>query len=284
VIHASQLASMQNRDGGWGYRGGSPSVTEPTCFALLALAAAGWGTATAAGVDWLKRRQRADGGWPPRDEVDQSTWVSALPLLLPPKLKEPLNIPRAVEWVSAQSGRESGWLYRLRLLLAGFGSDPQNANPGWPWYPGTAAWVAPTALTLLALEKIQREQPSKALEERCQGGRAYLRVRRCADGGWNHGSTRALGYDGPSYPETTGLALLALHGSPIPAQSMDMARRHYREARSMEALSWLTLGLAAHGEKAPPPADAPYPPRTTLDLALAVVAAAAPERGNIFLE
>ena len=253
---------------------------------MLALSAHGdtGGEATSGGIAWLKARQRSDGGWAPRDQVDQSTWVTALPLLLPGGVLAHVDAPKAVDWLMTQSGRESGWVNRLRMLLIGVRDDTDVSNPGWPWYPDTAAWVSPTALTLLALGKIQKRQSSKLLENRCAGGRAYLLARRCADRGWNHGSTRALGYDGPSYPETTGLALLALHGAGGLEASLDMAAKHLAEARSLEAVSWLRMGLAAHSRPAVPPHAAELEPRTLVDLSLALIADAAAERGNIFLE
>jgi squalene-hopene cyclase-like protein/prenyltransferase/squalene oxidase-like repeat protein len=286
VLDASQLLAGQQRDGGWGYRSTAVSVTEATSFALLALCASGGssGDAVRRGVEWLRVRQRSDGGWAPRQEVDQSTWVTAVPLLLPSAIRAGLDASRAAAWTVAQSGRESGWVFRLRRLLLGLKNEADAGHPGWPWYPETAAWVTPTALTLLALEKIQREHPSKTLEDRCQSGRGYLLARRCADGGWNHGSTHALGYDGPSYPETTGLALLALRGTPGLERGLEIARRHYAVAKSLEAVSWLRLGFGAHGLPVSPPAISVPEPRTTLDLALGIIADAAATRGNIFLE
>ena len=285
MLDASLLLARQQRDGGWGYSTAG-SVTEATSFALLALCASGGSSsdAVARGVEWLRVRQRSDGGWAPRDEVDQSTWVTAVPLLLPSVIRAGLDVSRAADWAAAQSGRESSWVFRLRRLLMGVKNEADAGNPGWPWYPETAAWVTPTALTLLALQKIHREHPSKALEDRCQSGRAYLLARRCADGGWNHGSTHALGYDGPSYPETTGLALLALQGTPGLERGLEMARRHYAFAKSLEAVSWLRLGFLAHGLPISPVAMSLLEPRTTLDLSLGIIADAAATRGNIFLE
>lgn len=271
---AALLWSRQNPDGGWGYRSGASSATEPTLYAVLALAGASSNRpALERGIEWLKSRQRPDGGWAPRDGVDQSTWVTALPLLLPAGMAANFDVPRAVEWLVGQTGRESGWVYRLRMFLMGGDSGASDASPGWPWYPETSAWVSPTALTLLALNKVQRRQPTKIVEDRCSSARAYLLARRCADGGWNHGSTRALGYDGPSYPETTGLALLALRGVKGLEPSLDRAERHAAEAKALEAASWLRLGLAAHGRPVPEP-QAALEPRTTVDLALGLIAAA----------
>jgi len=284
VFDPALLGSAQNPDGGWGYHHGSSSTTEPTALALLALSAGGdlSGQTFTRGMDWLKTRQRPDGGWSPRQEVDQSTWVTALPLLLPPALSASLDLPRAVSWLLEQSGRESGWVYRWRLRLLGVRLGTDDSNPGWPWYPDTAAWVAPTAITVLALEKIRRRQPSNLIERRCASGRAYLLSRRCTDGGWNHGSTQALGYHGASYPETTGLALLALHGASGLEQSLAVAERHLANAKSLEGVSWLRLGLRAHNR--PAQADAAWTPRTTVDLALGMIADAAAAGVNVFLE
>jgi len=263
---------------------------EPTCYALLALAAGGVYPPEAArrGVQWLMTRQRPDGGWAPRDSVDESTWVTALALLLPSELAPGVDRDRASQWLLEQTGRESGLVYRLRLRLLGARLDPGEQFDGWPWYPGTAAWVAPTALTLLAFAKLNRDHlihsPGDArVEKRITEGQSFLLARRCGDGGWNHGSTRALGYDSDSYPETTGLALLALHGA-SPAQmgnAFDIAERHLRESRSLEATSWLTLGLLAHGRS--PSSASVMPHEGNVAVAVAALAEAARQGRNLFV-
>ena len=72
----------------------------------------------------------------------------------------------------------------------------------------------------------------------------------CRDGGWNHGSVRALGYESTPYPETTGMALAALRGvrSPEIEPALDVAERFLGECRSADALNWLRIGLMAHGQ------------------------------------
>jgi squalene-hopene/tetraprenyl-beta-curcumene cyclase len=68
------LEACQNDDGGWGedlrsygdvrWRGRGGSTPSQTAWALLALLAADGRTPAAIrGIDWLVRRQRADGGW-----------------------------------------------------------------------------------------------------------------------------------------------------------------------------------------------------------------------------
>ena len=78
----SPIAARQQRDGGWGY-GGEP-WTEPTALALLALNTRPEEHAPSvrAGIEWLRRARRPDGGWPPNPRVDQSvTWATSLALL-----------------------------------------------------------------------------------------------------------------------------------------------------------------------------------------------------------
>jgi hypothetical protein len=289
--HAENLLSRQNADGGWSYRSGS-SWVEPTCYALLALAAGDVGDSRSAarGAEWLSRCQRSDGGLSPRENVQESTWLTALALLLPaqsPSHSTPkLDRARALAWVMQQTGRESGWVNRVRLWMLGSNSGDSISFEGWPWYPGTAAWMAPTALSVLALQKVRREQGAaagKEVDRRIADGRAFLLARRCRDGGWNHGSTRALGYDSDSYPETTGLGLLAVHG----ADPADLARaiargqQHLAESRSSEASSWLRLGLLAQGHKAN---TGELPLRdSTMALSLAILADAADAGRNAFL-
>jgi Squalene-hopene cyclase C-terminal domain/Prenyltransferase and squalene oxidase repeat len=301
-----ELLELQNPDGGWGYRAGA-SWTEPTCYALLALAAVDRAGAEPArrAARWLAGRQRPDGGWAPRDGVSESTWVTALTLLLPrsasglprsasgdDSLLARASAARAAEWLLAQTGRESGWVYRLRMRLLGVHLNDPGFD-GWPWYPGTAAWVAPTALSILALRKMELQTEPRPpgsgsgpapVRERIEQGRRFLLARRCRDGGWNHGSTRALGYDSGSYPETTGMALLALHDSNAPeaAAAEGVAQRHLAACKSPEAASWLRLALFARGHKPP---DFTLPDHNgTLELALATLAGAAAEGRNLFLQ
>jgi len=161
---------------------------------------------------------------------------------------------------------------------------------GWAWYPGTAAWVGPTAISLLALEKLEKrggQADSDGLRKRIQEGRSFLLARRCHDGGWNHGSTHALGYDSDSYPETTGMALLALHGTAGPEVTQGLLRgqQHLAACQSSEASSWLRLGLGAHGRPNSNTDGTPLPMHGgVMEIALAALADAAQLGRNAFLD
>jgi len=284
-VSIEEIQAFQNPDGGWPYQQGS-SWTEPTAYALLAQCAgekAGWDTARA--VDWLSGAQRADGGWPPRRSVEQSTWVTALVALLPPAVAGEERHARAVDWLVGQTAMDTTLLFRMRELLLR-GKLPEDRACGWCWFPGTAAWVTPTCLATLALRKCYWQRPSAALRERIEGAREFLMARRCADGGWNHGSAISLGFNAGSYPETTGQALLALEGSD-PAQLQDsfrLGQRMLGECQSAAGAAWLRLGLAAHEQL---PADTPPPARvcrTVADAALIYLARVAEQGYNVFLE
>lgn len=286
MSYSEDLLHCQNSDGGWGYRGGG-SWAEPTCYALLALATGDLvgSEAVRRGALWLARCQRSDGGLAPRESVAESTWVTALALLLPTGLLHGgLDRRRAGSWVVHQTGRESGWVNRLRLWMLGASPQDSLTFDGWPWFAGTAAWVIPTAISILALEKLGREGGGSELSSRIAQGRGFLLARRCKDGGWNHGSTKALGYDSDSYPETTGIALLALHGSEAPEISRAVTRgeQHLTRCQSSEAADWLTLGLLVHGRKAVAPPVAAH--GTTMAIALSGLADTALHGRNLFLE
>lgn len=266
------LDGSQNADGGWGYRQGGSSWTEPTALALLALQSQANQDVWDRGAKYLLELQRPDGGWPPRAGVDRSTWVTALALLaLGPRLSTG-RTAAAVRWIETQRGEDSGLVYRLRRWMLGL-SAGASAGEGWPWYPATAAWVMPTALTILALDKWRRHGGSPSPERRIWSARTYLWSRVCQDGGWNHGSTRALGYEADSYPETTGVALAALRGdrSPKLEAAIGAAERHLAAVRSSSAASWLRIGLAAHGRR-PALAGAQPPMRDNMDRALFLLA------------
>jgi len=225
-----------------------------------------------AGLKFLRSTQRRDGGWSPHPDVAESTWVTSLAALLPEETLGPERFKRAVGWLESQTGRESGWSYRLRQTIAG---NNEKYPEGWPWFPGAAAWVIPTSIGILAFERALTRGENKRLRERVNSGKEFLFGRMCADGGWNHGSNRALGRDGDSYPETTGIALAALRGSrqrEMVERAKQAARRHLATCRTAEGIAWLSMGLAAHGESVH--VQSVPVPRTTLDAALTAIAGA----------
>jgi hypothetical protein len=126
------------------------------------------------------------------------------------------------------------------------------------------------------------------LKDRILTARRYLLSHRCPDGGWNHGSSKALGVDAQSYPETTGTALLALAGpadgfapSEV-APSLARAESWWKDCPSCEAAAWLMLGLGANGRaKAGLPAG--LKPRTVQDAALSAIAGAGTRGSELFL-
>ena len=277
------LRESQNPDGGWPYQRGGPSWTEPTAYALLALMAQGSvAEPVERGLRWLDAAQLPDGGWPPQPAVRQSTWVTAIAALLGPAALGGEAYRRGIVWIVEQTGQETKFLSRVRQFLTG---NPPG-DPGWPWFPGTSAWVTPTALSMLALGKAARSAGSPQIRARLEMGASYLLEHACSDGGWNHGAARALDYDARSYAETTGVALLALHGKDSPAigKACHWAQAQLPGCRASEAESWLRLGLLAHGQL---PSDAPRPvrpPRTIQNIALALLASAAVTGRNVFLE
>jgi hypothetical protein len=243
------LAAKQNPDGGWPYIRGV-SWTEPTVYSILAMSAAGATESAARGIGWLRRVARPDGGFSPQAGVVDSTWVTALVALLPP---EELGAPAhegAIRWLLRTTGNESTKIYRLRQWLLGAARPADQRFAGWPWTQGAAAWVGPTSLAILALEKESRRKPSAEVSRRIAEGRQFLMTRCCHEGGWNHGAVGALGYAAEPYPETTGMALAALRGVDTPQvrRAIVAARQFLADSHSADAINWLGLGLMAHGE------------------------------------
>jgi hypothetical protein len=215
----------------------------------MALLSAGRADAASRGLRWLAAAQRRDGGLAPQPAVDQSTWVTGLLALLPVgEAVSAASHAGAIRWLMGTVGQESTMEYRVREWLLGNAIPADQEFSGWPWVPGAAAWVGPTSVALLALDREHRRRPSPAVRDRIAAGRKFLLSRMCQGGGWNHGSARPLGYDSDPYPETTGMALAALRGETAPevGQALGVARRFLAECRSADALNWLRLGLLAH--------------------------------------
>jgi hypothetical protein len=113
--------------------------------------------------------------------------------------------------------------------------------------------------------------------------RKFLVDRRCPDHGWNHGGLYQSGEIPMSYPETTGIALLALAGSKAGELEMSLrcAERHAADPKSGEGANWLRLGLAAHGRKGVP-GSGQYRDWTVNQMALRMLAEAGEAGRNPF--
>jgi len=251
------LRALQNADGGWGYVPGKQSWIEPTVYAVLALDGQ---PDSQVSVDraWslLRSWQLPDGGWRPAASIEQANWATALAVTLH-CVRSVYDEPfvRGVDWLVDTRGAEGGWLGRILYHLRPRQVDSDPSLQGWPWLPGTSSWVEPTSHALVALRRASRPllaagYPNQGgLRSRVRMGEKMLMQRRAKDGGWNCGNRIVLGEALPSYPETTGLALLGLMGCPNlePTEAIAVARRQYRATRSPLARAWLASVLRNYG-------------------------------------
>ncbi len=252
------LRRSQNADGGWGYFPGKESWLEPTVYSALALARdRSSGDRALSAWHLISAWQNCDGGFRPSAKVRGSTWCTALAVTLGEALNQsgPV-IDRAAAWLLNSAGAESS---TLNCFLRRFGVariEREVKYPGWPWRPGTSAWVEPTVHSLIALRKVAHRNPNRAMSGRIDAGERMLLEVRCADGGWNYGSPRALGIALDSYPETTALALVGLqHRAPDEAWT----RVAGTESPSPLASAWFRIAkaLRSGGEQQKPEFNQP---------------------------
>jgi hypothetical protein len=285
-VLVEQLLASQNSDGGWPYHKGT-SWAEPTALVVLALEPGqtpSVDTALNRGIAWLLEQQRPSGGWTPQPGVKEctsATSIAALAILSRAKNAR-AKIDAALTWTAGQVYRND---FSLSLLLAkAFNLPPAHAPGSVPWYPGTAGWITPTSLTVLALSRTSRETHRSDLRDLAAQCCSYLLSRRCADSGWNHGGSKTRSDDAHSYPETTGVALLALRAASVtpPPESVALALRFVAKPESIEGLSWIQMALQSPARPIPDPQVMPHP-RTTRDIALRLLALASAHGSNVLL-
>jgi hypothetical protein len=216
--------------------------------------------------------------------VDFSTSVTSLAALafLQTRRYHP-QAEKAVSWTQRQVYSDH---LTLGLLLSRVtGQPPAHAPGSVPWYPGTAGWVIPTSLSVVALEEAGRIWKTSQFSATVRQSQEYLLSRRCPDGGWNHGGSNTRSESAGSYPETTGVALMALSSAPPEQLTAPLALGEalLKNPESLEGLSWLQMGLLANRKIAPDPTSIRLQPRNAREAALRMLALAAREGRPTFL-
>jgi Prenyltransferase and squalene oxidase repeat len=251
------LLKAQNPDGGWGAHQGKRSNTEATAFALLALRTVGdrsVGASIDRALDWLTERQNMDGSWPLTDQLKPGSWTTALVVLsLAHVGRHEQQALRGANWLLSQEGRDPGWLNSLLYRWAPH-RLATRLNPdlkGWPWTPNAFSWVEPTAYALTALKKLRPHVQSALAEDRIRQGELLLYDRMCKGGGWNYGNSVVLGEELPPYPDTTAIALIALHDHQTAEAnqlSLQALQHMLTDVESGLTLSWAILCFALYGQ------------------------------------
>ena len=224
------LLKNQNADGGWGYKAGGQSFTEPTALALLALFhPKGAGKLTAPltyieavqkGLLRLREDQNEDGGWGVFSGDTFSNWMTYPALwtlnvmLKTPELTNLYGKPEDLdsrnlgrEWI-LNRGREPEYSDKdVQEIKTLFRIDATKLGWKWGLNPGEAAFVIPTSLAIIALTVEDRSRVSDT--DQILMGKAYLRDRSCADGGWNVGNPYIYDKALPASPDGTAYSLLA---------------------------------------------------------------------------
>ena len=245
------LQRSQGSDGGFGPAAGRPSATEATALATLALANSNKSHGLNGAVAWLLEHQEPTGAWTSVPGVAEGAWATPWALLALSEVRPGEHVPLeagARFLVAREGSRPPFWALVASALLPedqGVGHD--RTISGWPWHEGSASWVEPTALSMIALRRIRPGVPG--VDARLGEGVRLLRDRRCVDGGWNYGNVTVLGEDLPPFADLTGLALMALQDPPeaIDSRSFEVLESLLAEEASGLALSLGILALALHG-------------------------------------
>lgn len=239
------LAATQHADGGWGYYPHQDAAVEATAAAVVSLRPhAAHMASRDRGVDWLLQSQLANGAWGLRQGDAEGGWHTAWALLALRHLRSAGNfVDSAVTWLAAMEvwRPESAEVQDDLREISGIDSSVY----GWPWMPGEATWVEPTALAMLALADSSADE---VVADRLALAIRFLIARRCRDGGWNVGNPIMLGADLPPRAHPTAwsiLALTRLAPEAILAQDTDALRREARRDGGALALAWSVFALPA---------------------------------------
>jgi uncharacterized protein (DUF362 family) len=243
-----RLASLVSPDGGWGYQPGQPMHLEPTCLAVLALAAdrAKYGSLVDAGVKALEANRSADGMYRLVRGRQQAIWPTALVLFTEHVLSPLDSSPGSPLASTAEKllALESRIVEVKDDEVADMKIDIDLTLRGWPWAEANFAWVEPTSWACLALRAMGRGD-----HPRIQEGMKLLLDRAFDSGGANYGNRLVLGKSTEPIPGPTAVMLLALQDAkdqPRVDAAIGYLRLHAAKTTDLEHLAWAKLALSVH--------------------------------------
>jgi hypothetical protein len=219
------LRAAQNKDGGWGFRPGSPSRSEPSAWALLALLgqestgeteqAAPLNEVQHGAFRFLRATQLPDGSWPSSQGQNVGCWATSLATwALLPDPESRTAVTAGLRWICGDWPKDSSLVWRMIRLILRRNVSHNASLRGWGWTPGTASWIEPTAFALIALRQAPAELLPPGAERRRELGKSLIYDRMCPAGGWNCGNPVVYGVPGEPLVEPTVWALLALRDEP----------------------------------------------------------------------
>lgn len=243
------LIASQHESGGWGFHTDYKPALEPTAAVLLSLS----GVEKARqsfdrGLGWLLEAQNPDGGWGYTLGDTESTWLTAWAVLTLGKVgkkDEPFHNGKA--WLL---GERTFQQEASEQVEAVFGPEAARgpASQSWPWLPGEATWVEPTAFSLLALAQAELSGDERV---RIEAGLAYLQERRCPGGGWSVGDPIMFSQSLPARVQQTACVALAFSAySPELIHPEDLQRlgEGMQQEGGAMALSWGLLAFRSLGK------------------------------------
>lgn len=242
------LVESQNSDGGWGYRLRGMSYVEPTAAALLALHESAETIVTNRAHDFLLSLQHSDGGWGIAAIDSESGWMTAWALIALADYAEARDaVARGAAWLVGTFGlqvTDPGLRDGVRKVF-----HIDSTLRGWPWLPGDAAWVHPTALSILALVAAGKRD-----EARVRDGIDYLFDRAVSAGGWNIGNPWMIDKPIPSTIQDTAIALRAIKAAGVDDQTRTAPailglRDALSRAKTAAELAWGIYALRDWGEE-----------------------------------
>lgn len=222
----------------------SPGGIEDTAIAGLARRGVGKVDET------LLRAQSSAGAWAAVPNGPPNTYLTALSLLALRHSHSPKALQSCAlssKWLQDCHPVESHWLWKWKFRLVDRQVRFDPSKYGWPWVPGTVSWVAPTALSIVAL------RTSGIESNRIQTAEEMLLDRVCPAGGWNAGNSSVFGVNLDPHPDFTAMALLALANgphaqSPIISSAAEYLSVRLETCQSAYTLAWGSMALAALGD------------------------------------